>query len=53
MGDPLGFLKVQFAAKYQKKLKGNPLETKNIEKIHFKGKGSDEKHFSGFAEKCA
>ena len=27
-GDPLGFLKLQFAAKYQKNLKGDPLATK-------------------------
>ena len=27
-GDHLGFLKLQFAAKYQKKIKEDPLETK-------------------------
>ena len=32
-GDPLGFLKIQFVAKYQKKMKGDPLETlKNCRK---------------------
>ena len=31
-GNPLGFLKLQFAAKYQKNLKGNTLETKKIRK---------------------
>ena len=28
----MGFLKIQFVAKYQKNLKGDPLETKKIEK---------------------
>ena len=32
MGDPLGFLKLQFAAKYQKNLEGDPLATKKIRK---------------------
>ena len=31
-GDPLGFLKLQFAAKYQKNLKGDPL-VKNSKKV--------------------
>ena len=32
-GDPLGFLKLQFAVKYQKTWRGDPLETKkNFEK---------------------
>ena len=31
-GDPLGFLNIQFVAKYQKKLKGDPLETKKFKK---------------------
>ena len=30
-GDPLGFLKLQFAAKYQKTSRGDPLATKNFE----------------------
>ena len=32
-GDPLGFLKLHFALKYQKTLKGDPLVTKNSKKI--------------------
>ena len=31
-GDPLGFLKLQFAAKYQKNLKGGPFGDKKIRK---------------------
>ena len=31
-GDPLGFLKLQFAVKYQKNLKGDPSETKKNSK---------------------
>ena len=31
-GDLLGFLKLQFAAKYQKNLKGDPLATNKIRK---------------------
>ena len=32
-GDPLGFLKLQFAVKYQKTWRGDPLETKFRKKI--------------------
>ena len=47
-GHPLGFLKIQFAAKYQKKLKRDPLETlkscrKKTNKDHFEQSHSDEK----------
>ena len=31
-GDPLGFMKLQFAAKYQKNLKGGPFGDKKFEK---------------------
>ena len=31
-GDPLGFLKLQFAVKYQKNLKGGPFGDKNDSK---------------------
>ena len=32
-GDPLGFLKLQFAAKYFKNLKGDPLAAKKFKKV--------------------
>ena len=32
-GDILGFLKLQFAAKYKKNLKGDPLVTKKSKKV--------------------
>ena len=33
-GDPLGFLKLQFAAIYQKNLKGGPFGDKKFRKSH-------------------
>ena len=40
-GDPLGFLKLQFAAKYQKTSRGDPLTTeKNRKKSHSAEKNS-------------
>ena len=42
MGDNLGFLKLQFAAKYQKTLRGTIWRQKKIEKSH-----SAEKKFKG------
>ena len=35
-GDPLGFLKLQFAAKYQKKMKGGLFGDKNFRKFFSK-----------------
>ena len=46
-GDPLGFLKLQFAAKYQKNLKGEPFGDKKIsKKSHSAEKNSRRGPFS-------
>ena len=49
--DPLGFINIYSAAKYQKTRKGDPLETKKFEKSHNaekKSKGGDPLVSSGF-----
>ena len=46
-GDPLGFLKLQFAAKCQKTRRGDPLETKKLKKkSHSALKNSKDKPYS-------
>ena len=48
-GDPLGFLKLQFAAKYQKTGRGDPLATKKkVAQCRKKNKRGDPVVSSGF-----